>query len=225
MERHRLAERAVNAPNNSQGINESGRADLLDFFPVWLDIGEALALLDAMPGGGVTVRLSQKNNALAYVQTSLSTNDAGSFLVSEVAGLDSAETRKITADGVTLPGSFVDAVRADPSKGVILIEGRAETGEPLVLEIRRGGKKGSETWSSLRPSPTGTCASLLSLVLEAGQDICISPIIFTPNDWHRVSGGRINRHAGIPHGLGSRRKTGRDTAGDGVYGSRKQRVR
>ncbi|MDD4017430.1 MAG: hypothetical protein PHV28_05745, partial [Kiritimatiellae bacterium] len=120
----------------------NGRADLLDFFPVWLDIGEALALLDAMPGGGgVTVRLRNKHNALAYVQTGLTTNAAGSYLVSEVAGLDSAATRKITAEGVTLPGSFVDAVRADPSKGVILIEGRAETSEPLVLEIRRGGKK------------------------------------------------------------------------------------
>ena len=28
----------------------NGRADLPDFFPVWLDIGEALAHLDAMPG-------------------------------------------------------------------------------------------------------------------------------------------------------------------------------
>ncbi|HOF38393.1 MAG TPA: hypothetical protein PK882_16500, partial [Dermatophilaceae bacterium] len=106
----------------------NGRADLPDFFPVWLDIGEALALLDAMPGGGeIEIKLRHARDALACVPTALSTNDAGAFLVSDVAGLASAATRKITAAGVALPGSFIDAVRADPSKGVILIEGRAET--------------------------------------------------------------------------------------------------
>ncbi|MDD4018214.1 MAG: hypothetical protein PHV28_09735 [Kiritimatiellae bacterium] len=220
----------MSAPNNSQSINEpcNGRADLLDFFPVWLDLGEALALLDAMPGGGdVTVRLSQKNNALAYVQTGLTTNAAGSYLVSDVAGLASAETRRITGEGVNLPDAFVDSLRADPSKGVILIEGRSGD---LLPPGRRDLARGQEGLGNMVVSSAiadwnmRVFASLLSLVLEAGQDICISPIIFTPNDWHRVSGGRINRHAGIPHGLGSRRKTGRDTAGDGVYGSRKQRV-
>ncbi|MGI6497125.1 MAG: hypothetical protein ACOX5G_13825 [Kiritimatiellia bacterium] len=130
----------------------NGRADLPDFFPVWLDIGEALAHLDATPGGEIEVRLSQKNTALAYVPTALSTNDAGAFLVSDVAGLASAVIRKITAGGVTLPGTFVDAVRADPSKGVILVEGRAETTEPLVLEIWRDGRKILEKSLPLRVS-------------------------------------------------------------------------
>ena len=118
------------------------RADLPDFFPVWLDSGEALARLDAMPGGGrIEIKLRHADDALAYVPTALSTNDAGAFLVAEVTGIASAATRKITADGVALPGVFADAVRADSSKGVILIEGRAETTEPLVLEIWRKGEK------------------------------------------------------------------------------------
>jgi len=120
----------------------NGRADLPDFFPVWLDIGEALAHLDAVPGGGeIEIKLRHARDALACVPTALSTNDAGSFLVSDVAGLASAATRKITAAGVALPGTFVDALRADPSKGVILIEGRAATTSPLVAEIWRDGKK------------------------------------------------------------------------------------
>ena len=133
----------------------NGRADLPDFFPVWLDLSEALALLDAVPGGGrIEIKLRHARNALAYVPTALSTNDAGAFLVSDVAGLASAATRKITDDGVALPGVFVDAVRADPSKGVILIEGRAETTEPLVLEIWRKGKK----------------------VLEKSLPLCVAPV-------------------------------------------------
>ncbi|MGI6495418.1 MAG: hypothetical protein ACOX5G_04910 [Kiritimatiellia bacterium] len=131
----------------------NGRADLPDFFPVWLDIGEALAHLDATPGGEIEVRLSQKNTALAYVPTALSTNDAGAFLVSDVAGLASAATRKITNAGVAIPGSFVDAVRADPSKGVILVEGRAATSEPLVAEIWRNGRKIVRMELPLRVTP------------------------------------------------------------------------
>ena len=132
----------------------NGRADLPDFFPVWLDIGEALALLDAMPGGGeIEIKLRHARDALACVPTALSTNDAGAFLVSDVAGLASAATRKITAAGVALPDSFADAVRADPSKGVILIEGRAETTEPLVLEIWRKGRKALEKSLPLRVAP------------------------------------------------------------------------
>jgi hypothetical protein len=121
---------------------------------VWLDLSEALALLDAMPGGGeIEIKLRHARDALACVPTALSTNDAGAFLVSDVAGLASAATRKITAAGVALPDSFADAVRADPSKGVILIEGRAETTEPLVLEIWRKGRKALEKSLPLRVAP------------------------------------------------------------------------
>ncbi len=121
----------------------NGRADLLDFFPVWLDIGRSLEKIEELLGSGgrIEIKLRHAGNALAYVPTSLSTNDAGAFLVSDVAGLASAATRKITAAGVALPGTFVDALRADPSKGVILIEGRAATTSPLVAEIWRDGKK------------------------------------------------------------------------------------
>jgi hypothetical protein len=132
----------------------NGRADLPDFFPVWLDIGEALARLDAVPGGGeIEIKLRHAGDALAYVPTALSTNDAGAFLVAEVTGIASAATRKITADGVALPGIFADAVRADPSKGVILIEGRAATTEPLVLEIWRKGRKALEKSLPLHVAP------------------------------------------------------------------------
>ena len=132
----------------------NGRADLPDFFPVWLDLSEALALLDAVPGGGrIEIKLRHTGDALAYVPTALSTNDAGAFLVSDVAGLASAATRKITAAGVALPGTFIDAVRADPSKGVILIEGRAATTEPLVLEIWRKGRKVLEKSLPLHVAP------------------------------------------------------------------------
>jgi len=61
----------TNAADNSQDINESGRADLLDFFPVWLDIGKALAKIDALSGSGgkATVKLRHGGGALNFVTT------------------------------------------------------------------------------------------------------------------------------------------------------------
>jgi pimeloyl-ACP methyl ester carboxylesterase len=180
----------------------NGRADLPDFFPVWLDLSEALALLDAMPGGGrIEIKLRHDRNALAYVPTALSTNDAGAFLVAEVTGIASAATRKITADGVALPGVFADAVRADPSKGVILIEGRAATTSPLVLEIWRKGKKVLEKSLPLRVAPVEQMYTRVNLrdgAAAVTPGSCLPPangtnVVFlhgynvdaeTARDWH-----------------------------------------
>lgn len=134
------------------------------FFPVWLDIGRSLEKIEELLGSGgrIEIKLRHAGNALAYVPTSLSTNDAGAFLVSDVAGLASAATRKITAAGVALPGTFVEALRADPSKGVILIEGRAATTSPLVAEIWRDGKKVVKMELPLRVAPVEQMFNCLS---------------------------------------------------------------
>ncbi len=122
-----------------------GRCDLLDFFPLWLDVGNLLAMLPQ--DGTTTVCLRQEDGALRAVYTDLRAADAGSYLVSAVAncGPDFAQathearTFLIDAADVVLSPAFVNRIVADPRKGVLLVEGCAETQKPLVLEVLRDG--------------------------------------------------------------------------------------
>ena len=149
-----------------------GRCDLLDFFPLWLDLGDLLAAFPA--NGTYALRLSQADSAVRMVYTDLCATNAGAYLVSAVTncGPDfaqaayEAETFLVDDGGVELEQEFVDRILADPQKGVLMVEGRAETQSPLVLEILRNGVRvamaqlplrisGVEDmyrWINLRPS-------------------------------------------------------------------------
>ena len=155
-----MAEGANDVPGQGYGLSTTsndtqypdndtvdGRCDLLDFFPLWLNVGE---LLSAFPTDGTyTIRLSQANNALRAVYTDLSTTNAGSYLVSTVANCGpnlsqasyEAETFLIDDDGVELEQGFVNRIIVDPHKGILMVEGCAETQNPLVLGVFRNGVK------------------------------------------------------------------------------------
>lgn len=122
-----------------------GRCDLLDFFPLWLDLEN---LLSAFPtNGNYTLRLSQTDDALRAVYTDFANTNAGAYLVSAITNCgpdfaqatQEAETFLVDASGVDLDQAFVSKIIADPLKGVLLMEGCAETQNPLVLEVFRNG--------------------------------------------------------------------------------------
>lgn len=112
-----------------------GRCDILDFTPVWIDMGGALGQLERM-GNEIELTLSNADGAVNVVWTSLMANGVGRFLTEDVAGcgksltqnLRDAETERITDVETQLPEKFVESMRADPSKGVVLVEGRAVEG-------------------------------------------------------------------------------------------------
>jgi uncharacterized repeat protein (TIGR02543 family) len=130
--------------NFSDGV-VNGRCDLLDFFPVHVDVSSPLGLFSGYDN--VSYRLSQADGAVNVVWTKLASGDAGLFqkAPTDTCGpnLDessySAHVTPVTAAGVTLPPFFLLSVIDKPACGVIQLEGRTQTSSPLVLEIVRNG--------------------------------------------------------------------------------------
>ena len=124
-----------------------GRSDLLDFFPVWLDLKQTLDLLP--PSGTVQYKLRQADSAVNAVYTDLTKGQAGNFLTTEgntygpSFNEDSydADTFEVTSSGVVLDEDFLDKIINDENKGVLMIEGAGETTAPLVLEVWKDGAK------------------------------------------------------------------------------------
>jgi len=159
--------------NHSDSV-VNGHGDLIDFFPVWLDLHDMLSLLP--PGGDVQYKLAQADNALKAVYSALTRDQANSFLTvsNTVYGpaFDTdaylAPTFQISASGVVLSTNFLQRIKDDPDRGILLLEGAAETTSPLVLEIWKGTAKIVETrlllvisgveamyrWHNFRNSPS-----------------------------------------------------------------------
>ncbi len=127
-----------------------GNEDLADFFPVFLDFQQVLATLSS--NDSVVCKLKQADGALNFVETSLTREQAfayrmganntgyGSNLAQSAA---TATTQQITSGGVELSGAFVKGIK-DQNRGVILVEGRKPSKEPLMLVIEKNGSKIAE---------------------------------------------------------------------------------
>jgi len=161
--------------NCSDGV-VNGRCDLLDFFPVWLDLKDILAALP--PGNGVEYRL--RSRGLKFVYTALTNGAAGSYLREETGHcgvrlnqnafeaptLPVGEARH--KSGTVLSGTFLSAIRANGDRGVLMVEGVSIFGS-LSLDIVRSangtriasvrlplsisGVENMYRWINLRPSP------------------------------------------------------------------------
>ncbi|MGD9873004.1 MAG: hypothetical protein AB7T27_01920 [Kiritimatiellia bacterium] len=125
----------------------NGRSDLLDFFPVWLDLHDTLNLLP--PSGTVQYKLKQANGAVRAVYTDLTKGSAGNFLTTDGNTYGpsfnqnsfEADTFEVTSSGVALTVDFLNNIKNDATKGVLLVEGMDITTAPLILEIWISGSK------------------------------------------------------------------------------------
>jgi hypothetical protein len=136
---------AAPTANFQDGLINSAR-DLVDFFPVYLDLAGALAVLRG--GAPVTVRLKQADGAVdfAYTAQTLTGAEAHWRTLPKRGYGDAfdrepgeAETHLVTPEGVELSPAFLNGVR-DLGWGVLLFEGRSPTVQPLVLELEQGGE-------------------------------------------------------------------------------------
>jgi len=124
-----------------------GIRDLVDFFPLYLDIKKLLEIVP--PGPNAKYKLKQEDGALNFSYTDLKTNSVGDFLIKRVGtNLDNAtmlaswEVHQITSAGFELHWTWLNAVKGGDGYGVILLEGRAKSAKPLVLEVSDSqGKK------------------------------------------------------------------------------------
>ncbi len=133
------------APGNSSpdwgDSSVGGPCDLEDFTPVWLDVHDFL-----LDYPGATFILKHPGGAVNAVYTDLAKEDAGGFLDSDASvfgpafnqAAEEAGVFPVTASGVELPQAFLDKIRLNRSKGVLLLEGCTAVTAPLQLEIRLG---------------------------------------------------------------------------------------
>jgi hypothetical protein len=131
-----------------EGLNNGhidGSRDLVDFFPVCLDIRGLTQLMP--PGDGISYKLRHGTGALSFTQTALALSKSSDYLkeilpaefgtdFSESAS--SAVTRRITPEGVELTPRFLLGIQSGGG-GVILVEGHSATDSPLILSVEKEG--------------------------------------------------------------------------------------
>lgn len=132
---------------NASDDKVNGRCDLLDFFPVWLDIGNAVKLLPST--WNCVYILRQADGAVNFFQSDLIRQEAGNYLIEETEAhgwepafpADRASVTNIPHLGMNITDSgpdFDGRINQDTNKGVLIMEGKVSTTCPLVLEIRKG---------------------------------------------------------------------------------------
>ena len=120
----------------------NGACDLPDWFPVYLNISNLLAVLPSSQYQ-YQYRLVQAEGALNFLYTNLRPEEAGRYLTNVLTsgfGPDfsqpaaTATVQQVTPDGVVLSPEFLD-LAATQGRGVLLFEARQPTTQPLRLEV------------------------------------------------------------------------------------------
>jgi hypothetical protein len=135
-----------NKDNSDNQVNTI--RDLLDFFPLYLDLGNALQLWPHSEGYRYILKDKEAVTANdvklgIFEAPAALTSDRVYAYLEELAvsdQLSAAEVKGVDAEGVELSAQFLDGITASDKNGIILVEGRATTVSPLSLEIGRDGK-------------------------------------------------------------------------------------
>ena len=118
-----------------------GLSDLVDFFPVHLDVADAWSAIRAIPGldtNLLEVSLSGRGIELGCVFTDFAAPEAGKHLSDPAAGVSNAPVCTIDSVGLDIPFDWLASLSANPGGGVILVEGRGTSlsSGSLVLSIK-----------------------------------------------------------------------------------------
>jgi hypothetical protein len=121
-----------------------GTRDLVDYFPVYLNIGSLFQSNALSAGISVTDTnyqfiLSQADSALRFVYTDLTPTNYMNFLrdTNEAESLSDAVALPIDWRGNPLSSSFIASI-ATNNGGILLVEAATNTTQPLVLTIYHG---------------------------------------------------------------------------------------
>ncbi|NDV61518.1 alpha/beta hydrolase [Puniceicoccales bacterium CK1056] len=150
---------SADADWESPGVD--GLRDVVDFFPVHLDIQDFLAAVENIDD--VEVSLSQADAALNFVYTSLLPEEMGKIHESRLetgfgplfsSPLESAEVQAISSQATILSAAFIRRIR-DENRGVLLMEGAHPSTEPLVMNYHYRGDLVFSCELPLSISPVG----------------------------------------------------------------------
>ena len=118
-----------------------GRRDLVDFFPVYINIGSLFQDAPGSPGidpldSQYHVRLKHTYGALRFTETSLTPTNYMDYLrnTNTAGSLQSVSLSTITPEGVDLSAGFLNTLKIS-NGGIILVESWFPTTAPLTLEI------------------------------------------------------------------------------------------
>jgi hypothetical protein len=165
---------------NYDDVRVNGYSDLVDFFPIYLDLAP---YLDSLPPHA-TYTLRHEEEAVNVVFSALRPENAGSFqtvMYTNGFGDELAErpqearTVKLTAEGVRVPQAFLDNIRTNGG-GVILVEGRPPaTGTsismaPILVDIRVNHAMVSTVELPIQLTPVEEFYEWLNLRPVAGQE-------------------------------------------------------
>lgn len=144
-----------------------GLRDLVDFFPVFLDLRRNITGLDLSK---VKIRLIHESNALRFVYTSLTPQNvhrARTSIIEAGCGpnldlpLAQAPTHLIPSHGIDLSPAFVKSIR--DNGGILLMEGIAATSSPLQLQLIYNDYSVSRTMLELALSPVSEMMRIINL--------------------------------------------------------------
>ena len=120
----------------------NGSGDLLDLFPVWIDVRGALqALSEALPAARVSLSLRQSDSAVNGAAVALPRTNYSAFRTSlDLGDMRECEMNKIAYDGFELNAAFVEQAAAGSENAALLLEGREASTEPLLLDLKAEGE-------------------------------------------------------------------------------------
>jgi hypothetical protein len=182
-----------------------GRRDLVDFFPVYLNIGSlfqsnALSAGISLADTNYQFILSQADDVLRFTYTDLTPTNYMNFLqdTNESGTLAYAQLTTITNvvnGGIPLSQSFVANI-ATNNEGIILVEAAAPTTQPLVLTVYHGTNQIAQTFLPL--SITGVEQMFRSKTMLLNSDTNAVPDRLTdasvPNEPNTINANFVFLH-------------------------------
>lgn len=139
--------------HNGQDLKVDGLRDLVDWFPVFLDIKQ---LLEVLPPSDYDYIIENEDKAFNLVETTLSKDKAGDFIRGELGEPQDRDNpnglARLSAPGyfknvakqtAKLSAEFLASIE-DETGGVLLIEASKVTTKPLRLVVRKGGSQVGE---------------------------------------------------------------------------------
>ncbi len=195
--------------------NIDGIRDLVDFFALKLELGD---LTEVLPPGSFDYFLTHDSQLQLQVpgnpyESSLGViwrpdvdpgadpvgdEAAGSYLfnLDHAEQIGGAAVHDIPEDGLLIPGEMLDA--ADQDQGVVLVEGRHATTNPLALEVRKNdGTVVARMEFTLRVSGVEDMLRWL-YVLPGAADLTTQDIPADPPNWPDAD--RNGKHFVFVHG-------------------------
>lgn len=138
----------------SDNLFIDGSRDLIDFFAVAINLHGYLSSADNVENN--TYLLQHEDEAVNVVYTVMSRGlvEGGDLSSDYLKKIDMSNVKpifgdwqtqgtlaevpvyQVTADGIEMPYEFIELLKNDENKGVILVEGNAETTKPLKITVR-----------------------------------------------------------------------------------------